>query len=97
MRDEVVAGANCGLTQVLYGLEDVGAGDRLVIQGAGGLGLYAAAIGHDKGAHVTVVERIPERIELARAFGADAIIDMNEHSPWSAGRSRRATSTSCSR
>jgi threonine dehydrogenase-like Zn-dependent dehydrogenase len=50
-----------------------------VIQGAGGLGLYAAAIGRDAGAHVTVVERIPERIELARAFGAHEIVDMNEH------------------
>ena len=77
--DTVVAGANCGLTQVLYGLEGLRPGDRLVIQGAGGLGLYAAAIARDAGAHVTVVERIPERIELARAFGADAIIDMNEH------------------
>lgn len=80
--DEVVAGANCGLSQVLFGLHEIGlsAGDRLVIQGAGGLGLYAAAVGKDMGARVIVVEGISERIELARRFGAEDIVDMNEHS-----------------
>jgi len=50
-----------------------------VIQGAGGLGLYAAAIGHDMGAKVTVIESIPDRIELARKFGAANIVDLGEH------------------
>jgi threonine dehydrogenase-like Zn-dependent dehydrogenase len=79
--DEVVAGANCGLTQVLFGLHQVGltAGDSLVIQGAGGLGLYAAAVGSDMGAQVLVVEGIPERIELAKRFGAESAVDMREH------------------
>jgi L-iditol 2-dehydrogenase len=79
--DEVVAGANCGLTQVLFGLRQVGltAGDSLVIQGAGGLGLYAAAVGNDMGAQVIVVEGIPERIELAKRFGAESAVDMREH------------------
>jgi len=79
--DEVVAGANCGLTQVLFGLHHVGltAGDSLVIQGAGGLGLYAAAVGSDMGAQVIVVEGIPERIELAKRFGAESAVDMREH------------------
>ncbi|QEC46505.1 zinc-binding dehydrogenase [Baekduia soli] len=79
--DTTVAGANCGLTQVLFGLAQAGvaAGDRVVVQGAGGLGLYATAVAHDAGAHVTVVERIPERIALARRFGADEIVDMAEH------------------
>jgi threonine dehydrogenase-like Zn-dependent dehydrogenase len=79
--DEVVAGANCGLTQVLFGLHQIGltAGDSLVIQGAGGLGLYAAAVGSDVGAQVIVVEGIPERIELAKRFGAESAVDMREH------------------
>lgn len=79
--DEVVAGANCGLTQVLFGLHQIGlsAGDSLVIQGAGGLGLYAAAVGKDMGAQVIMVEGIPERIELARRFGAEEAVDMREH------------------
>ncbi len=79
--DEVVAGANCGLSQVLFGLHQVGlsSGDSLVVQGAGGLGLYAAAVGADMGAQVIMVESIPERIELARRFGAENIVDMQEH------------------
>lgn len=79
--DEVVAGANCGLSQVLFGLHQIrlSAGDSLVIQGAGGLGLYAAAVGKDMGAQVIVVEGIPERIELAKRFGAEEIVDMQEH------------------
>ncbi len=79
--DAAVAGANCGLSQVLFGLDRIGlrAGDSLVIQGAGGLGLYAAAVGRDMGAHVTVIEAIPERIELARRFGAQEIVDLTEH------------------
>ena len=40
--DTVVAGANCALAQMVHSLErvEVGPGDNVVIQGAGGLGLY---------------------------------------------------------
>jgi L-iditol 2-dehydrogenase len=79
--DTVVAGANCGLSQVLFGLQQSGlaAGDSVVVQGAGGLGLYAAAVAADAGAQVVVVEGIEQRIELARRFGAHEIVDMREH------------------
>lgn len=78
--DEVVAGANCGLSQVLYGLHEIGlsAGESLVIQGAGGLGLYAAAVAKEMGAEVIVVEGIAGRIELAKRFGAERVVDMRE-------------------
>jgi L-iditol 2-dehydrogenase len=79
--DEVVSGANCGLSQVLFGLgrADLAAGQNLVIQGAGGLGLYAAAVASEAGARVIVVEGIQQRIDLAHRFGADDVIDMREH------------------
>src|SRR5215211_4217579 len=79
--DNTVAGANCGLSQVLFGLHQTGlsTGDSLLIQGAGGLGLYAAAVGRDMGARVIVVEGIRQRIDLARRFGAEEIVDMNEY------------------
>ena len=79
--DHAAAGANCGLSQVLYGLSEVGlaAGETLVVQGAGGLGLYAAAVGREMGARVLVVEGIPDRMELALSFGAHHVIDLNEH------------------
>lgn len=79
--DATVAGANCGLSQMLFVLDQVGitAGETLVVQGAGGLGLYAAAIARERGARVIAIDGVPERLELARKFGADATIDLGEH------------------
>jgi threonine dehydrogenase-like Zn-dependent dehydrogenase len=79
--DAAVAPVNCALSQVLYGLTVAGLrfGDSVVIQGAGGLGVQAAAVARDMGARtVVVVDRIAGRLELARAFGADHTIDLRE-------------------
>jgi len=78
--DELLAGINCAVSQVLFGLEQAGLryGDRLVIQGAGGLGLYMTAIAREMGAaRVIVVDSVPQRLEVARAFGADETIDLS--------------------
>jgi threonine dehydrogenase-like Zn-dependent dehydrogenase len=66
---------------VVYALHRIGVwlGDTVLIQGAGGLGLYATAVAKEMGAgQVIVVDRIAERLALARAFGADATIDLSE-------------------
>jgi len=79
--DAVVATANCALSEVIFGLERVGLrpGENLVIQGAGGLGIYAIAVARDMGAaKVIVIDGIDGRLELAKQFGADEIIDMKE-------------------
>jgi L-iditol 2-dehydrogenase len=79
--DELVAPVNCALAQVIFGLHQAGLrfGDTIVIQGAGGLGLQAAAVAKDMGAAtVIVVDQIPGRLALARAFGADHTIDLRE-------------------
>jgi threonine dehydrogenase-like Zn-dependent dehydrogenase len=79
--DELVAPANCALSQVLYSLHRIGVwlGDTVLIQGSGGLGLCAAAVAKEMGAgQVIVVDRIPERLALAREFGADATINLTE-------------------
>ena len=81
LSDDVVAPVNCALPQVLYGLWVAGVrmGDRVIIQGAGGLGVQAAAVAKDMGAScVIVVDPIPGRLELARAFGADHTINIKE-------------------
>jgi D-arabinose 1-dehydrogenase-like Zn-dependent alcohol dehydrogenase len=81
LSDEAVAGVNCALSQVFYGLHVSGLrqGDSVVIQGAGGLGIQAAAVAKDMGAQtVIVVDQIPGRLELARAFGADHTINVKE-------------------
>jgi threonine dehydrogenase-like Zn-dependent dehydrogenase len=79
--DEMVSPVNCALSQVIFGLHKAGLrfGDTLVIQGAGGLGVQAAAVAKDMGASTVIaIDRIPGRLELARAFGADHTINLDD-------------------
>ncbi|MFV8171280.1 zinc-binding dehydrogenase [Mycolicibacterium peregrinum] len=81
LSDDIAAGANCALSQVMYGLErvDLQLGEHVVVQGAGALGLYAVAVAKARGAaNVIAIDGVPERLELATAFGADSVIDLNE-------------------
>ena len=79
--DELVAPVNCALSQVLYGLNQIGVwlGDTVVVQGAGGLGIYACGVAKDMGAgRVIAIDSIPERLDLARQFGADEVINLRD-------------------
>jgi D-arabinose 1-dehydrogenase-like Zn-dependent alcohol dehydrogenase len=81
LSDPMVAGVNCALSQVVGGMQlaALKLGEFVVIQGAGGLGVYAAAVAREMGAgRVIVIDSIPERLELARGFGADDVIDIEE-------------------
>jgi len=77
----IAAGANCALSQVLFGLNKIGLEyqDTVVIQGAGGLGLNTIAIANVVGAETIVIEGVETRLEQARAFGADHVIDFREY------------------
>lgn len=79
--DEVVAGANCALSQIIAGFERASLrfDETVVVQGAGGLGLYATAVAKAFGARTVVtVDGVADRLEMARRFGADATINVNE-------------------
>ena len=79
--DFTVAPLNCALAQVIYGLHQAGfqPGETVVIQGAGGLGLFATAVARERGAaRIVVLDRIAERLELARAFGADHVLNVDD-------------------
>jgi threonine dehydrogenase-like Zn-dependent dehydrogenase len=79
--DDLAAGINCALSQVLYGFDRAGLqfGESVVIQGAGGLGLYATALAKAHGAsRVVVIDAVADRLELARQFGADETINIVE-------------------
>jgi threonine dehydrogenase-like Zn-dependent dehydrogenase len=81
LSDEVVAPINCALCESIYGLDQIGIrlGDTIVIQGAGGLGLYAASVAKDMGAaQVIVFDKLVERLELAKEFGADLAVNIDE-------------------
>jgi threonine dehydrogenase-like Zn-dependent dehydrogenase len=80
--DTLVAPVNCALSQVVYGLHQIRVwlGDTVVVQGAGGLGLYAVALARDLGAGTVIsIDTVPERLTLAREFGADVTINLREH------------------
>jgi threonine dehydrogenase-like Zn-dependent dehydrogenase len=77
----VAAAANCALSQVMFGIDEVGLeyNDTVLIQGAGGLGLNATIVANEYGAETIVVDSVDGRLEQAAAFGADHLIDMDEY------------------
>ncbi len=80
--DAAVSGINCALAQVTGGLElaRLRSGEDVVVQGAGGLGVYACAVARERGARrVIAIDGIDERLALAKAFGADETIDLRRH------------------
>jgi len=75
----VAAAANCAVAQAIQTLDVAGLrmGESVVVQGAGGLGLFACAVAKAAGASpVVVLDALPERLELAKAFGADVTLDL---------------------
>jgi D-arabinose 1-dehydrogenase-like Zn-dependent alcohol dehydrogenase len=86
LSDNIAAGANCGIAQMVYAIDVSGlrVNDNLVILGAGGLGLFASAVGNTMGATVMVVESVDARLQEARKFGADHVIDMKRFDTTSA-------------
>jgi len=80
--DNSIPPVNCALAQVLFGLEKVRVhfGDTVVIQGAGGLGIYATAVARDMGAsQVIVIDGQLNRLELATRCGATSTVDMSAY------------------
>jgi threonine dehydrogenase-like Zn-dependent dehydrogenase len=81
LSDEALTPVNCALSQVIYGINraNVRLGDAVVIQGAGGLGLYAVAAAKEAGAGLIIsIDGVQSRLELAKQCGADQLIDINE-------------------
>ncbi len=79
--DEIATPVNCALSQVTYGLTKAGMryGDTVAIQGAGGLGLNAIAVAKEMGADAVIaIDGVPSRLDLAKRFGADEVIDISQ-------------------
>ncbi len=88
---EAVVGAGCALTTAIHGMERaaVSWGDVVVIQGTGPVGLAALAVAIQAGAARTIaIGGPPHRLELARQFGADVVIDADAN-PDLAGRRKQ--------
>jgi threonine dehydrogenase-like Zn-dependent dehydrogenase len=76
--------AGCGLPTATHALEraEVQLGDTVVVQGCGPVGLNAAVLAQLTGATTVIVVGAPrQRLDMARAIGADHIIDIEERGP----------------
>ena len=81
LSDDVLGFVNCAMGTVSEGLMQAGCkeGDYVIVQGAGGLGLNATAMAKDMGAYrVIVIDRLENRLQLAREFGADETINIDQ-------------------
>ena len=76
-------GGGCGLLTAVHVLERAGlrAGDSVVVQGTGAVGLSVIALARLGGASTVIAIGAPAgRLELARRMGADRVFDLHETS-----------------
>ena len=78
---ELAASAACALRTVMHGFERLGAlngYETVVVQGAGPVGLYAAAVAQTRGANRVLVVGAPAaRLSVATRWGADDVLDLD--------------------
>ncbi len=78
---ESVIGAGCALITAIHGVERTGIEwqDTVVVQGAGPVGIAALAVAKSAGASRVILIGGPKaRLETARRFGADEVIDLDQ-------------------
>jgi len=77
---KAVSAANCALAQVYAGLQigSVARGQKVIVLGAGGLGVCASAVASEIGAEVYIAEMAPHRMAKAVQFGAHHTIDLSQ-------------------
>lgn len=82
LSDEMVVSLNCAMGTVLQGIDSVQLrqGQKVVVQGVGGLGQYAVAFAKDIGAsQIVAIDGQQPRLELASEFGATDTINVKEY------------------
>jgi L-iditol 2-dehydrogenase len=82
---ELVSSATCALRTVMHATErsgPIGFADRVVVLGAGAVGLYSAAVALAAGAYDVVVIGAPaSRLDVTRDWGLGAAIDLSSTTP----------------
>lgn len=58
------------------------AGDKILVQGTGGVALFALAFAKLQGAHVTVISSSDDKLARVRDMGADATINYRSEEDW---------------
>lgn len=87
LSDEEATPLNCGVATMASVTEaaEIELGDAVVIQGLGLLGLYGAAMAKARGARCVIgLDAVASRLEIAKQFGADHVIDISRSGPQSA-------------
>lgn len=82
LSDEEATPLNCGVATMVAVTEaaDIQMGDVVVVQGLGLLGLYGCAMAKARGARRVIgLDAVGDRLEAARKFGADEVIDISAH------------------
>lgn len=83
LTEEEAVGVGCAFRSVVAGYErfgKVGLMEDVVIQGAGPIGLYSTVVARESGARKIIVIGAPKnRLQLAKRWGADEIIDIDEY------------------
>jgi NADPH:quinone reductase-like Zn-dependent oxidoreductase len=85
LTDEQAASLPCAaLTawSALVTYDNLGPGSRVLVQGTGGVALFALQFAKLRGAHVTVISSSDEKIAKAKALGADAAINYVKTPEW---------------
>jgi len=72
----------CAALTAWSALSGIRAGDRVLVQGCGGVALFALQFARLLGAHVTVITSSEERMEKARQLGAHAVINYRATPEW---------------
>jgi len=86
LTDEQAATLPCAaLTawSALVTYDDLGPGSRVLVQGTGGVALFALAFAKLAGCHVTVISSSDEKLARATAMGADVGINYTATPEWS--------------
>ena len=79
LSDEEATPLNCGVATMASVTEaaEIGLGDAVVVQGLGLLGLYGVAMAKARGARCVVgLDAVASRLDAAKKFGADYVIDI---------------------
>ena len=85
LSDEQAAALPCaGLTawSAVVTHDTLGPGSRVLVQGTGGVALFAVQFAKLLGCHVTVISSSDQKIEKAKALGADAAINYTKVPEW---------------
>jgi len=85
LSDEQAASLPCAALTAWSALvthDNLGPGSRVLVQGTGGVALFALQFAKLRGCHVTLISSSDQKIEKAKALGADAAINYARTPEW---------------